>query len=184
MGLDPNADADIEILNGDFADNSVWGFNVNWVWQPNVARFIWTGAGSRSVPQANIVNVPGNSYEISFTLSNRFFVTPNDFVFCRLGGAQSSGFRREQRHTFVLTPYDYPNITINFDGPTSNVGNQCDIDDITITPLGDHITEILGFAVNGPHKKEVWTPVAADHMQLVAAYRDKSSCILLLDDLP
>ncbi len=178
MGFDPDSDKDIIILNGRFFTADDWNVANPFSIAGGVARYRGNTGGVGNINQAGVTFLPGNIYEISWIQSNNIFPNPargiivsldssTDGIIYNVGGTKTATI-------FAATGNEVFSFSIN----VIDAADQCDIDIVTITRIGEYSDEVLQIFYPDPKVKDSFAGVLSDRWEQLGSQNGKTGLLL------
>jgi len=182
MGDYPDIDGSTYIKNGLFHNDSIWHWTADWKWVPNFARMIQVAPNDTGLDQDPVATFAGNYYKVSLVVTRLAFAGPGAYLTFALGPDEGTHIIATGHYEWTIksthTGWSYPALmTLN-----TIVGDLCDVDYLSLIPLGDYAQAYLGIHTQTPYAREILTPDTTDHMINMASWKDKSSCLITWND--
>lgn len=176
MGIDPDYDKDILVQNGTFDSMAYWTWGDNWSRPPNYAAFTRDLPYGFELYQPNLPLVLGNYYQIDFTISNYNFPFSGGGLTVNLRDSTAGPvFKTNGQHTIKLLCIDKSN-RLHFEIVNAQQLDYLELDDVSITRLGDYPGEHRYILPVEPWKKEWWDLGGGDYMIQMSGYKDHTKC--------
>lgn len=177
MGVDPNDDVEIVILDPNFDTGIGW----------NRAGGAWTFVGGKAHflspgPLGSLWQIPGFlenfSYQLTFTLSNSNFTAgPNIGIRVTIGNHIIGVFNTDGIHVVLGQPTDATG-AIFFTNNNCPIGDSCDLDTIEIVNLANYPEAELEILYREPRWVNVHEAVATDYYSSISCAHDNTSCLI------
>ncbi len=181
MGLDPDADEGIEITNGEFSAGAGWDIRTWWSIAGGKALVNRLTAVENGLRQYNFPVVKGNEYTIAMLIDSLNFVDPvNKGVYMSCFGHNSPVYLNAGLKTFTFI-LETDSTTFALLTNSTDVGDQAQIDYVTLSSQGDYIGDVLGINWARARKKEYGIYAGNRRNQICASRFDKSNCLIGFD---
>ncbi|MCK5601253.1 hypothetical protein KAR91_05280 [Candidatus Pacearchaeota archaeon] len=180
MGVNPDLDDDVEILNPNFDDASVWVIDVGWVIAAGRAK----GISSAPVDGTMRQNIGCNlyfRYRLTFTLSNVDILNPlTEGLKISLGGTLSGIYSANGTFTFeaVATDASGDLIFISFNMAPFK---EFFLDTLILVKLENYVEDELDIFAREPKQSSTVVAVASDYYTSLSSRDDNTSCLISYD---
>ena len=180
MGVNPDKDDDIEILNPDFDDASVWVIDVGWVIAAGKAKAISSPPVDGTMRQETGFRRYFR-YRVTFTLSGVDILDPvNDGLKVTIGGAQSGLYSANGTFTFEAVATDISGELI-FTAISLSPFDEFFLDTLVLEKIDSYLEDPLEILTAEPRISSTYVGVATDYYTGISSRSDNSSCLISYD---
>lgn len=174
---DMDEDEDIAITNGGFDIDADWLKDPAWSIAAGVATLLSTAAVRSFLTQMLPDLIDEHVYKITFTILNANFQAGNGLIF-RLGGTQDfTVFSTNGTREVQIESKDFA-LAIQISNNLFLIGDGCDIDNISITPLGNKFYVNKEIDHRKPRAAAIWDLPGGDKVHQALSYKDKTNCMI------